>query len=169
VVLNEESFEDVHEFADIARPVVADEVTQERCANGWHTNPEPVGESPKQELNQARNIFSSISKGWHFDANYIQPKKEISPEAPSTHLGFQIAVRRRDNSSRHYPGMVAPDSLVHMILKNSKQLGLQREAQFADLIQEERSTCRGLESPDARRYCARERTAFVSEEFAFYQ
>ena len=169
MVLNEESFEDVHEFADIARPVVADEVTQERCANGWHTNPEPVGESPKQELNQARNIFSSISKGWHFDANYIQPKKEISPESPGTHLGFQIAVRRRDNSSRHYPGMVAPDSLVHMILKNAKQLGLQREAQFADLIQEKGSACRGLESPDARRYRARESAALVPEELAFDQ
>jgi hypothetical protein len=169
VVLNEEPFEDVHEFADIARPVVADEVAQERCANGRHTNPEPGGESPKQELNQGRNIFSSISKGWHFDANYIQPEKEILPETPSTHLGFQIAVRRRDNSSRHYPGVVTPDSLVHMILKNSKQLGLQREVQFADLIQEEGSTRCGLESPDARRYCACERTAFVSEELAFYQ
>jgi hypothetical protein len=169
VVLNEESFEDVHEFADIARPVVADEIAQKRCANGWHTNPEPGGESPKQELNQARNIFSSISKRWHFDANYIQPKKEISPEAPSTHLRFQIAVRRRDNSSRHYAGLVTPNSLVHMILKNPKQLGLQRETQFADLIQEEGSACCGLESPDARRYCARERAALVSEELAFYQ
>ena len=45
--MNEESFEDVHEFTDIARPVVAGEIVQERRANGWHTNPEPVGELPK--------------------------------------------------------------------------------------------------------------------------
>ena len=169
MVSNEESFEDVHEFADIARPVVADEVTQERCANGWHTNPEPVGESPKQELNQARNIFSSISKGWHFDADYIQPKKEISPESSSTHFGLQITVRRRDDSSRHYARTVAPNSFIHMILENSKQLGLQREAQFADLIQEEGSACRCLESPDARRDCTREGAPLVPEELAFYQ
>jgi hypothetical protein len=71
VVSNEEPFEDVHEFSDIAWPVVVVEITQERFANGWHTNPQPGRESPKQELNQARNIFSSISKRWHFDANYI--------------------------------------------------------------------------------------------------
>jgi hypothetical protein len=148
---------------------MADELAQERCANGWNTNPEPGSESPKQALNQARNIFSSISKRWHFDANYIQPKKEVSPETPSTHLGLQVAIRRRDNSSRHFTGMVTPNSLVHMVLKNSKQLGLQREAQFADLIQEQGSACSGLESPDARRYSAREGAALVSEELAFYQ
>jgi hypothetical protein len=56
-----------------------------------------------------------------------------------------------------------------MILQNSKQLGLQREAQFADLIQEKGSACCGLESPDARRYCTREGAPLVSEELAFYQ
>jgi hypothetical protein len=169
VVSNEVSFEDVHEFADIARPIVTGEIAQERCGNGWRTDSEPGGESLKQELNKARNIFSSISKRWHFDANYIQPKKEISSETPSTHLELQIAVRRRDNSSRHRAGVVTPNSLVHLILKNSKQLGLQRETQFADLIQEKGSARCGLESPDARRYCAREGATLVSEEFAFYQ
>jgi hypothetical protein len=169
VVSNEEPFEDVHEFSDIAWPVVVVEITQERFANGWHTNPQPGRESPKQELNQARNIFSSISERWHFDSNYIQSKKEVSPKTPSTHLGLQIAIRRCDNSSRHDAGMVTPNSLVHMILKNSKQLGLQREAQFADLIQEEGSTCCGLESSDARRDCTRECAPLVPEEFAFYQ
>jgi hypothetical protein len=169
VVSNEEPFEDVHEFSDIARPVVAAELTQESCANGWRTNPQPGRESPKQELNQARNIFSSISERRHLDANYIQSKKEVSPETPSTHLGLQIAIRRCDNSSRHDAGMVTPNSLVHMILENSKQLGLQREAQFADLIQEEGSACRGLESPDARRDCTREGAPLVPEELAFYQ
>ncbi len=75
MVLNEESFEDIHEFTDIARPVVADEIVQECRANGWHTNPEPGGKSSKQELNQARKIFPSISKRRHLDANHIQPKK----------------------------------------------------------------------------------------------
>jgi hypothetical protein len=169
VVVNEESFEDIHEFTDIARPVVADEIVQECRANGWHTNPEPGGELPKQELSQARKVFPSISKRGHFDADYIQPKEEVSPESPSTHLGLQITVRRRDNSSRHYAGMVTPHSLVHLILKNSKQLGLQREAQFADLIQEKGSACCGFESPDARHYRARESAAFVPEELAFDQ
>jgi hypothetical protein len=124
VVLNEESFEDVHEFADIARPIVAGEIAQERCGYGWRPNPEPGGESLEQELNQARKIFSSISKRWHFDANYIQPKKEVSPETPSTHLELQIAVRRCDNPRRHHAWMGAPNSLVHLILKNSKKLDL---------------------------------------------
>ena len=65
--------------------------------------------------------------------------------------------------------MVTPHSFVHMILKYSKQLGLQREAQFGDFIQEEGSACCGLESPDARRYRARESAALVPEELAFYQ
>ena len=127
MVLNEESFEDVHEFTDIARPIVAGEVAQERCANRWHTKAEPGGESPKQKFNQVRKVFPSISKRGHFDANYIQPKKEVSPKTPSTHLELQIAARRRDNPSRHHAGMGAPNSLVHLILKNSKELGLQLE------------------------------------------
>jgi hypothetical protein len=99
VVLNEESFEDVHELADISRPVVAAEFAQECFANRWDTNSEPGGELPKEELNQTGNIFSSNSKRRHFDANDVQSKKEISPETPSIHIGFQIAVRRSDNSS----------------------------------------------------------------------
>jgi hypothetical protein len=99
VVLNDESFEDVHEFTDIARPIVAGEVAQERCANRWHTKAEPGGESPKQKFNQVRKVFPSISKRGHFDADYIQPKEEVSPESSSTHLGLEIAVRRRDNAS----------------------------------------------------------------------
>ena len=169
MVLNKESFEDVHEFADISRPIVAGEFAHERCGNDWCCNTEPSGESLNQELNQDRNIFSAISKSWHFDTNYVQPKKEIPSEMPIFHLGLQIAVRRCDDSSRHHAGVVTPNSLVHLIMKNSKQLGLQRETQFADLIQEESSACCGLKSPDARCYCTREGTALVSEELALYQ
>jgi hypothetical protein len=167
VVLNEKSLKNVHEFADIARPIVAGEFTQERPGNGWHTNPEPGGESRKQELNQTRNVFPSISKRWHFDANHIQPKEEISSKTPSSHLGLQVAVRRRDNPSRHRAGLVTPNPLVHLILQDPKKFGLQRETQFADLIQKKGPARRGLESPDARRYGAREGAALMSEELAF--
>jgi len=148
---------------------VAGEFAYERFGNDWCSNCEPGGELLNQELNQDRNVFSAISKSWHFDANYVQSKKEISSEMPISHLGLQIAVRRCDDSSRHHAGVVTPHSLVHLIMKNPKQLGLQRETQFANLIQEEGSAPCGLKSADARRYCTRESAALVSEELALNQ
>src|SRR5690606_11474970 len=49
----------------------------------------------------------------------------------------------------------------------SKQLGLQRQRQVADLVEEERASVRLLEESAVALLCARERAARVTEELAF--
>ena len=79
------------------------------------------------------------------------------------------AVRRRDDTDVDLAGVERADALHFPVLDRAQQLGLQRERQLADLVQEQRPAVRVLEHAHLRVAGARERAAHVTEQLALEQ
>src|SRR5690606_5465609 len=71
-----------------------------------------------------------------------------------------------DDAAIHAHRLLATHAAELAVLQCSKQLGLERDGQLADLVQEERPAVRLFEQTAVPLLCAGERAAGVAEELA---
>ena len=69
----------------------------------------------------------------------IQSVKEVLAERAGPRRGFEIAVRRGNQSEIHAHRPCSADAFELAFLQRAEQLGLEGERQLADLIEEERA------------------------------
>src|SRR3990172_6759000 len=84
------------------------------------------------------------------------------------HFG-KVAVSGANQADIDGEAGVAAEALDAAFLQNAEKLGLQGEAQVADLVQEERSAIRGLEAAPTCDQRAGKGPALVAEELVFDQ
>ena len=75
-------------------------------------------------------------------------------------------MRRADEAELAALPAVAAQALVLVLLHHTQQLRLQRQAQLADFVEEQRASIRQRECTVARAVCAGEGAALVAEELA---
>jgi hypothetical protein len=84
-------------------------------------------------------------------------------------LRFEASIRRADDSNVDRDRLRASHALHLLLLEHAKQLGLQIEGELTDLVEEEGSSVRELESARPALRSTRECTLLVSEELTLDQ
>jgi hypothetical protein len=93
--------------------------------------------------------------------------EEVFAELPLMNHRFQVAVGSGDDAHIHGNRFRPAYPLEGLLLEHAQELHLRVGRQVADLVEEERTLVRLLEPTDAPLVRARERAAFVAEQFAF--
>ena len=88
---------------------------------------------------------------------------QVGTKAPVDYSRLEIAVRRADQEELAALPAVAAQALVLVLLHHTQQLGLQRLAQLADFVEEQRASIRQPECTVAQAVCAREGAALVAK------
>ncbi len=85
----------------------------------------------------------------------VEPVVEVLAESSGRHLRVEVAVRRRHDPRVHGQQAGRADPGHMALLEHAEQLGLRRERQLADLIEEQRAALgrleRALPGDDGRR------------------
>src|SRR5262249_39774881 len=120
---------------------------------------QPLPEVPRKQP----DVAALLAKRWKLDPRHREPIKEVIAEATRLDLLVQIAAR-----GRHHPHVDAdPLAAAHPSqlgsLDRAEQLGLQRDVEIADLVDEQRASVGVLKKAFVGGDGAGERSALVAE------
>src|SRR5207249_6811486 len=121
---------------------------------------------PKRMIDKRWNVGQPLAQRrdpQHVDVEAIV---EILSKAASLDLALEIPVRGRDDARGDLDGPVTADSHHLPFFEHAKQLGLCRQRQLSDLVEEQRSCACVLERAPAQAIRTRERAALVAEQLA---
>ncbi len=128
---------EVFELADVARPVIvlhqADGTLREQLRGVL----EGLGVVVDEVVNQNRQIGDSLAQGRKIDRHGVDAEEEVQAEGAVLDLVAKIAVRGRDEAGGNGAGFVTTHADEGAVLQDLKELGLNREIETANLIQEE--------------------------------
>src|SRR6202043_3664762 len=93
-----------------------------------------------------------------------ETEEEVVTEAPRLDLPVEIPPRRRHDSHIDPQPRARPDALPLATLDRAQELGLQRQLQLADLVDEQRAPVRLFEDAAPLDRRAGERALLVAEE-----
>ena len=96
----------------------------------------------------------------------MQPIVEVRAELVLIHHRLQVPIRCGDEPDVGADGAIAANTLEFLILNCAKQLRLEFERHFADLVQEQRSLMRQFEAANLLRHRSGERAFLVPEQLA---
>ena len=116
-------------------------------------------------LMRARNVLRSRPRNRY--RKNIQPEPQILPELTPSDFLLHIAVGGSDNPNIDFDRAGTAQSFRFSVLDHSKQLWLQFQRQFANLIQEEGCTVGNFKSSQTPGMGTGESTPFMTEQLAF--
>ena len=109
----------------------------------------------EEQPRQLRQVLDAIAQRRHPDRDDVDPVVEVLAEPPFLDRLLEVDVGRGDQAEVGLDRLGAADALDLPFLDRAQQLGLQVEAQVADLVEEQRAAGGQLELAelllDARR------------------
>jgi hypothetical protein len=84
--------------------------------------------------------------GGNLQRENVQPVVRMFAKAARGYLFLQIPIGGCDDSHIRVPGSVLPYTLITLLLQKTQQLALESQRDFTDLVQEQGSSRRGLET-----------------------
>lgn len=115
------------------------------------------------------NIFAALSQRRQIDVHDAEPIIEIFAERALFNRFLEIHVRGRDDADIHFDRLTPAHPFKCVILKKPQQLHLQSIGQFADLVEEERSSLSKFNLALLLPHGSRERSALVTEQLRLQQ
>src|SRR5262249_55642712 len=85
---------------------------------------------------EERNIAVALAERRHDQLDHVEPVVEVLAEAPRLDLRGEIAMGRRDDAPVDLLDLRRAERLDLALLQDAQQLGLQRERQLTDLVDE---------------------------------
>src|SRR5262245_7085977 len=164
-----EPLDHVAQLADVAGPVVGQEVA-ERLARERLRPLAVLGAELRDEVaHVGGDIVLARAQGRHLDRDDVEPIVEVFAELALADQGGQVPVGGGDHAHVHPERVLAADALEGLRAERAQGLGLRIEAHVADLVEEERAAVGQLELAAAPRQSARERTLLVTEQLGLDQ
>ena len=115
---------------------------------------------------ELRNVLRAHTQRRYAQRKDVQAIKEVRPERLCLDHLFEVAIGGCNQSRVRSERARAAEALELPLLKHAKQLRLQLERDFADLVQEHGPAVRELEASDPLRDGAGERALLVPEQLA---
>ena len=138
----------VLQLADVARPPAQQQVLH-RVFGDAHVALAEFGGGLRDEVaDERRNLVAPFAQRRDAQADDVEPVEQVLAEAPVLDLLFEVGVGRGDDADvdGERRGLAERADLAG--LEEAQQLGLQVEAELADLVEKERAAARGAD--DAR-------------------
>ena len=160
----------VLQLADVAGPRVRAQLVERR----WRQRQRGLFRSRQNLSTKCRarisDVVAALAQRRDRDREDRQPEVEVLAELP---LGHRAASgrgwSRRRRARRPCSDCVPPTRSKLLLLEHAQQLGLQRERQLADLVEEQRAAVRQLEASRLARGRAGEGALLVAEQLALEQ
>ena len=102
-------------------------------------------------IREARDVLAALAHRRQLDVDDREPEVQILAERALVDLVAQIAVGRREHADVDLVRAIAADALDLALLEHAQQLGLQRDVELADLVEEDRAAVGLLEAADVLR------------------
>ena len=166
---NHGSLDDISEFADIARPVVALQTRQHLRIDAGDPGAVLLVQVPEHRVRQSRNIVQPPAERRQFESEDIEAIIKVLAQESFPDSVFWISIRRGYDPNIHNGFRLSAQSADARVLEDSKQLGLRANGHFSQLVQQERATLSELETPGTPLYRAGERALFMAEELTLHQ
>jgi hypothetical protein len=129
-----------------------------------------LGPMPKIHVaGQGHDILEPFSKRGDMNLKRVDSEQKVFAKSAIFDHGFQVTVRRANNSGIDSECFVVTNAANIATLQNAKQFGLHREGQFADFIEEYCAAVGNFEQSIALHIGTGEGTFLVTEQFAFDQ
>ena len=161
------AFDDVFEFANVARPVIGAEATQtigRKFGNGLgHARAVAFDEKAREKF----NVGAAIAEGRNGDWENVKAIVKIFAEASGGDFGLQVAIGGGNDADVDRAGLRAANGLEFAFLEHAQKFGLKFERKFADFVEKENSVIGEFEATGAAGGGSGEGAFFVAEEFAF--
>ena len=163
---NQPALDDILQLANVARPVVALERLDVASRDFPWRQVQPLTENSNEVCRQQADIRRPFAKRQHLDREDAKAIKEVLAEAAGARLGFQIAIRGRNNAHVDTPRRVISDTFEFPLLQHAQQFALQVQRNLSNFVEKNRSAIGELESTDAVPQSPREGTLYVPKELA---
>ena len=93
-------------------------------------------------LDERRHVGQPLAQRRDAQRVDVEAIVEVLTEAARLDLALEIAIGGRDDARRDRDGPVAADAHHLPLFEHAQQLGLRRQRQLADLVEEQRASCR---------------------------
>ena len=124
------------------------------------------GEKGKEALCQGEDILLAFAQGRDDDLHHVQAIEQIFPEPSGLDRLSQIHAGGGDDAHVGLAGVHLADPFILLLLEDSQQLGLQRQGQVADFIEEEGAALAGGDTAQMISQRAGEGPLDMAEELA---
>ena len=118
-------------------------------------------------VGQGGDILRSLAKRREVNRDHIEAVVEVLAEGALADHRFEVAVGGSDHAHIHADRLRPSNTLELALLKHAQELHLHRQADIADLIEQECATVSALEPADMPRQRVRECALLVAEKLAF--
>ncbi len=155
----------VMEFPDISRPAIT---LQQRKRVGPDTAKPFAPLSPgrvEKRIENRFDVFRTFPQGRDSELIDVEPIIEIQPKALFFDEIREFLVGRRNDSDIDLGAPYASQRFDNMVLEDTQQLGLSREAHLSDFIQKQGPAVRQLKPPRLALLGIGECAFFISEQF----
>src|SRR4051812_39329159 len=121
------AFDAILQLANIARPVVRDELPRRVCADDGHRLAATTGDLLDEVLREQDDIRTPRTQRWDDDRDHVDPVEQILAESLLVDLGLEVAIRRGDHACvERY--LFIPSNRTHgPLLQDAQQLDLHLE------------------------------------------
>ena len=120
-------------------------------------------------FSQSHHITAAIAQGWRPKLHHVQPVIKILTKIVFLDGLDNVAIGRSNNSDVDALFFIAAHSRERAVFKKTKQLGLQRPAHIADLIEKNGAAIRFLHTTGLSAQRPGKGTFLVTEQFTFQQ
>ena len=143
---DDRALDDIAEFAHVVTaPVVGDEPLANFGGQALWEDLEPSANLLNEPLREQRDILAAIAKRRYVEPMNVEPEEKIFPKPAGLDRGVQIAIGRRDDAGIDGDGAAAAKPGHGPLLEHSEELGLNRNRQLTDFVEEQRAPLRRLE------------------------
>src|SRR6476659_6653565 len=118
---------------------------------------------------QQWDVFGPLAKRHHFDWKYIQTIIEIFAKPTGANLGAEIPIGGRYDANVNVFRLLVAHPLVLFFLKHTQELALQVQRYLADLVEEQGTPIRCLETAQSILERACKRPLHVTEKLALIE
>jgi hypothetical protein len=162
-------FHGAFELADISWPrvLLQDSDRVDRDIPARRTG--GVCDSLQELTGEFRDIFRTAAKRWDLNRKDVEAIEEVASKRPGFDHGRQIAICGCDDAHIGLDCGVATDSFKLLLLQEAKSFGLCGGTHISDFIQQNCAAVHLFEFSNPSLLGTRERSAFMTEEFAFEQ
>ena len=138
-------FQDVFQFADIARVVEVQQNLHGRPGDVDQLDVTGGTEPPEDVVDQEGDVHAPVFQGRQVEPENVEAIKEVLPEQAVFNKFPQPPVGGGDNAHIHLLGAAASQWIEFPVLEYTQQFGLQGQGQVADFVKENSAAVRFVE------------------------
>src|SRR4029453_7978466 len=135
---NDGALDAILQFANVPRPAIRDKLLERRRRQRQRLLLHVPAEAFDEETREQGDVAGAVAERRHRDRKDRQAEEQILPEASPGNPGAESAIRRRDETHVHLYGGRPTDALESPFLQRAQDLGLKRQRQITDFVEEER-------------------------------